>query len=140
MSDKSFLTKGPLALFFGGQEIVPYLSNESAENTNVPIFVLISIAVMVYSMLSIYKFFKFRKGVQYEQQLNQVVISGARNVYSLIIIFFEFVGFTFVMVVHIYFVKELDENRSTSHRPAMIMGFIMLFILLNHFILNHKLW
>ena len=116
------------------------LSTDLAANANTPIFLLIALAVIVYGILYVYKFLKLRQGIRYQQQLNQAIFSGSRNVYTIVIIFFEIIGCTILFTVHVYFVITMDENGETSPIPAISMSLIIFMMIFNRFVWNHKLW
>ena len=136
---KSLLTKGPFAFFFGGEDIIPLVSSDSTMLSNFPIFLLIALSVLMQVMLLVYKRLKFRKEIRYEQQLNQAMMSGVRNVYGHIVIFLEFLGFTIMLVVHLYLVKNLDTTNKVPVVPPFLMASFMISFVLNIFIRNHKL-
>ena len=133
------LTKGPLALFYGGEAIIPHLSSDSALLSNIPIFLLIFITLIIYSSLVLYKDLRFHNGIEYEQQLNLVMMSGARNVYGLIIIFLEFLAFTIILVIHMYFIQKYQTESNIPAGPPVLMALVMVLTLLNPFIWNRKL-
>lgn len=133
------ITKGPLALFYGGEAIIPLLSSDSALFSNIPIFILIFITLIIYSSLVLYKDLRFQHGIEYEQHLNQVMMSGARNVYGLIIIFLEFLAFTIILVIHLYFIQKYQTESNIPAGPPVLMALVMVLTLLNPFIWNRKL-
>ena len=90
ISKTPLLTRGPLALFFGGQEIIPLLSSDSSSNMLIIILVILSPVLQL--LVHLYKKIRFRKEIKYEQQLQQAVMSGVRNAYRPIIIFIGFLG------------------------------------------------
>ena len=98
----SLLTKGPMALFYGGQEIIPFLSTDSAKSAFMSHLILIILSPMLQLIIQLYKKVKFRKEIKYEQQLQQAVMSGVRNVYKPIIIFVGFLGFCVCGLIHLY--------------------------------------
>ena len=107
-------------------------------DANIPAYIPISATDVVYITSCVYKFFKSRKGNNYEQQLNQAVMSGARNVYNLIALHVEFFGSFIMLTVHLLFVNRLDEDLQATSGPAIILAFILLCIILIHFLWNHK--
>ena len=135
-SNEPLLTKGPLALFFGGDEIVPHLSSDSTTTANIPIFLWIALSVFLNVLLYLYKRIKFRKQIQYEQRLNQAMMTGYRNVYGKRIIFLAVLGFLILLIFHSYLAQQTEDR---DNGTCFILILVLFGILLTHFIFNHKL-
>ena len=136
---QSLLTKGPLALFFGGEEIIPYLSSKSTTLKNVPIFFLIGLSVLLHIFLTIYKIYKFRKEIQREQQLNQVMMSGFRNVFGQTVVVLDILVICVVILVHLYLSNQAKKVTQVPIGHALILAFLLIFVSLHHFVRNIKL-
>ena len=109
------LTRGPLALFFGGKEIIPQLSSSSVKSSNIPFYFLVILSLTLQILLAIYKKLKFRKEIQYEQQLKETVLSGVRNVYGQIIIFTGFLACCLDFAIHVFLAKKHQENKNEDN-------------------------
>ena len=66
-------------------------------------------------LLAIYKKLKFRKEIQYEQQLKETVLSGVRNVYGQIIIFTGFLACCLDFAIHVFLAKKHQENKNEDN-------------------------
>ena len=119
--------------------IIPYLSSDSPTTANIPIFFALALSVVLQVFLCVYKRLKFRKQIEYEQQLRQVMMTGVRNAYGKIIIFTEILGFFLLDTIHVYLVKNIEGENEYRVGQCFILALVLFFILLNHFIFNHKL-
>ena len=140
------MTKGPLALFYGGQDILPSLSSGSAKSSNMSILILVVLSPVLQGIIQLYKKIKFRKEIQYEQQLQQAVMSGVRNVYSPLVLFVGFLGLFGAAWFHLY-VSEKNRKSKVSKCltvrelfiPIFWMTIIFTFMIWMSFIRNPKL-
>ena len=110
------LTKGPLALFYGGQEIIPFLSTDSTKSSNKSMMILVVLSPVLQLLLQLYKKVKFRKAIKIEQQLQQAVMSGVRNVYGSIVIFIGFIGFLGAALVHLYVSEQIQNSEELTEK------------------------
>ena len=86
---------GPLALFYGGQEIIPFLSSDlttSGSSMKVLNWFPITLSIILQVGIHLYKKIRFRKEIAYEQQLQMAVMSGVRNVFGPLVILLGFLG------------------------------------------------
>ena len=106
------LTKGPLALFYGGKDIAPLLSSNSTTASNMPLTILCLSSPLLQIFLQLYKKFRFRKEIGYEHQLKQAVMTGFQNVYGSISIFLAFLIFLLLIIGHQYisYHYNIQEN------------------------------
>ena len=118
MSNIPLLTRGPLAPFFGGQEIIPSLSQASVKSSNMPFYLLVVLSIVLQLSLAAYKKYRFKKAISYEQQLFQTTMSGVRNVYGTIIIFTGFLACVLVLIIHLFMAKKHNENKAGKN-PAL---------------------
>ena len=140
------MTKGPVALFSGGQEIIPSLSSGSAKSSNMSILILVVLSPILQGIIQLFKKIKFRKEIQYEQQLQQAVMSGVRNVYSPLVLFVGFLGLFGAVWFHLY-VSESNRKSKVSKDltvrelflPIFWMTVIGTFMILVSFLRNPKL-
>ena len=133
-SNIPLLTCGPLALFYGGQEIIPSLSSDlsTATSSNKAIYVLIILSPMLQLLTYLYKEIKFKKEIRYEQQLQQAVMSGVRNVYGPIVIFIGFLGFFSAGLLHSHLSKQnnkkpVPKDKTAEELLAPILWFSIIF-------------
>ena len=114
------LTNGPLALFYGGQEIIPFLSSDlsTATSSNMPNYVLTFLSPILQLLTHLYKKIKFREEIRYEQQLQQAVMSGARNVYGPFVIFVGFLGFSLGFLLHSHVSKQNNQKQVSNDKTA----------------------
>ena len=118
MSSTPLLTRGPFALFFGGEEIIPSLSKASVRSSNMPFYLLVLLSIVLQLGLAAYKKYRFKKAVSYEQQLFQTTMSGVRNVFGPIIIFMGFLACVLVLIFHLFMAKKHNENKDGAN-PAL---------------------
>ena len=130
LSGIPLLTKGPLALYYGGKDIIPLLSSATVKSTNIPFYFLLVLSPLLQLSLEIYKRYKFRKEILYEQQLQQAVMSGVRNVYSQIIVFMVFLACCACFAIHVYFAEKNKEikNPDDPAKYSSLGPFIMIVI------------
>ena len=138
------MTRGPLALFFGGQEIIPLLSSDSSSILLIIILVILSPVLQL--LVHIYQKIRFRKEIKYEQQLQQAVMSGVRNAYGPIIILVGFLGFGVSACVHFYVSERNriapvlnDLTVEDTFAPIFWMTIIFSFMIWINFLRNPKL-
>ena len=114
------LTNGPLALFYGGQEIIPFLSSDlsTATSSNMPNYVLTFLSPILQLLTHLYKKKKFRKEIRYEQQLHKAVMSGVRNVYGPFVIFVGFLGCIVAFLFHSYVSKQNSQKTGLNDKTA----------------------
>ena len=106
------LTKGPLALYYGGEEIIPHVSPDASTAYNTPYIVMVLISMTLQIILVLLKKLKFRQEISYEQQLKLAVMSGVRNVYGQLVVFLGLLGFAACGVIHYYVLKDNTETES----------------------------
>ena len=140
------MTKGPLALFYGGKEITPFLSTGSAKSSNMSLIMLVILSPLLQLCIHFYKKIRFRKEIKYEQQLQQAVMSGVRNAYRPIIILVGFLGIGVSLAVHFY-VSERNRvgpvlkgsTEENTFAPLCWMALILSFMIWINFLRNPKL-
>ena len=142
------LTRGPLALFYGGQEIIPSLSSDlsTATSSNMPNYVLICLSPILQLFTHLYKKIKFRKEIRYEQKLQQAVMSGVRNVYGTFVIFVGFLGFVSALLLHLHVSQQNSKKEVSNHKtaeelftPLLLLTIIFSFMIFVTFTRNGKL-
>ena len=110
-----------------------------------PLYFLAGLSPVLQLSLEIYKRHKFRKEIRYEQQLQQAVMSGVRNVYGQIIIFLGFLGFCGFFGIHVYLsernqeIKSLIDPTNYNILGPLIMMIILSLLIFTPFIINPKL-
>ena len=140
------MTKGPAALFYGGQEIIPFLSTDSAKSAMISHVILIILSPVLQLFIQLFKKVKFRKEIKYEQQLQQAVMSGVRNVYGPIIIFIGFLCCIGFGLIHINASQQYknapisnDLTEKNTFVPIFWMIIIFSFMIWIPFLRNPKL-
>ena len=111
------ITKGPIALYFGGKEIIHKLSTDTVTQSNTPFFFWIVLFPVLQFVLEVYKRFRFRKEIQYEQHLRQTVMSGVRNVYGKAMMVLGFLVCFGYFWLHIFIssvTKDLKNSKELS--------------------------
>ena len=114
------LTCGPLALFYGGQEIIPSLSSDlsTATSSNLSIYILSCLSPTLQLLIHLYKRLKFKKEIRYEQRLQQAVMSGVRNVYGPFVIFVGFLGFILACLFHLHVSNQNSQKQVSKDKTA----------------------
>ena len=115
-SGTGLLTKGPLALFYGGNQIINYISQDTVSSTNIPFYLLLILSPLLQLLLVAFKHYRFRKGASYDQLLREAVMSGVRNVYGQIIVFMGFLTFCLIFVVHSFLSKKHQDLRTEGDK------------------------
>ena len=137
-----------MALFYGGQEIIPFLSSDltTATSSNMSNWILIALSPLLQLTVYMYKKIKFRREIKYEQELQQTLMLGVRNVYGPLVIFLGFLGFIATACFHLYVslknretLTSNDSNIRSSFRPVFFMTMIFAFAISISFIRNPKL-
>ena len=101
------LTKGPIALFYGGDSIVEDLS-ERSPGRGVPILLICSSVFQIF--LYILKQSKSRKLIMYVHNLNKSLVENVLNMYRIIVI----ICFSITGIGHQKQQKQ-RENHQISH-------------------------
>ena len=100
------LTKGPLALFYGGQHIIGDLS-EKSPGRGVPIMLMCSAIFQI--CLYILKQSKSRKLKMYAHNLTKALVENVLNVYGIIsIIIITIVSVAYVILHH----RRIEKNNT----------------------------
>ena len=147
-SNTPLLTRGPLALFYGGQEIIPFLSTDLsiATSSDLSNWILLLLSPLLQLLSHLYKKMKFRKEISYEQRLQQTVMSGVRNVYGPCVIFVAFVAFIAAGLLHYFVSIENTQNQVSKYKtaeelftPILWITLIFSFMIFITFARNRKL-
>ena len=129
------MTKGPLALFYGGEEIIPHVSDDSSNAYNTPFMIIILLSIVLQVFLTLFKKFKIRAEITYEQQLKMAVMSGVRNVYGQLVFFLGLLGFLGSGLFHYYSLHDntdtfTPEELSKKNHFVRMVGFVFIFSLM----------
>ena len=100
------LTRGPLAMFYGGDKILAHLSRESTGN-HLALFMIASLSFQI--VIIIFKSVKMRK-LSTKHILREAIISNFLNVYSLLLI----IILTFFLVSQSILHSITIEDNSTK--------------------------
>ena len=121
------LSKGTLALFYGGTEILPHVS-DSVKSSNSSLYFLVILFFLIQLLLLLYKKYRFKKTLAYEQKIQQVVMTGFRNVFNQIIIIIVFFTFITMFALHMFLSDKQVEVEKAEQNGSY--GFWMLILLL----------
>ena len=140
MRGKSLLTRGPLALFYGGPDILQHISQEPFQHSNIVLFLVAIFTLCFKLMLEVYKKMAYNQGLGYNQQLRQTVLNSLRNVYGPLSLVLWFFGIAGGLLLHNYLGLEssafLKGNRLGKPLAIALVFLLVLFI---PFIINPKL-
>ena len=150
---RPILSKGAMVLFYGGEDVLPFVSN-SAKSSNSSLLFLAILFLIVQILIALYKSFRFKMSLEYDQRLQQLVMTGFRNVFSQIVIIVAFLIFITVLMLHAFLsmkhkeIEKLEENDSYGlwmllllitiicclpfKNPKLRLGIVLLIIRLNH--------
>ena len=136
------ITKGPVALYFGGKEIINKLSTDTVTQSNTPFFFWLVLFPVLHFSLEVYKRFRFRKGIQYVQHLRQTVMSGVRNVYGqamMVIVFLVWVVYFWLHIFISSVTKDLKNSNELSFVGPSMLIIIFSIMVVPPFMRNPKL-
>jgi hypothetical protein len=125
----SMVTKGPLALFYGGEDIIPELSG--FPDSGIPIFTYGSIVFQV--CLYLFKWFKSRKLKMYAHTLRKTMIENVLNMYGIIVIIL--ISITAVVYGHIHFQGIKNNNKTKGKTAKLVPNEIILMFMLTMFVI-----
>ena len=118
------LTKGPFALFYGGQQIISQLSNQSSGHS-FQVIILLSLIFQIF--LSFYKRIKVKKLGDYPSLLRHSVVHNIFNVYSILVILIIFaISFCYIIKHTLCIEKNRGNTESVNFIPEEII-FIYVF-------------
>ena len=106
------LTKGPFALFYGGDPIIPHLSSEEK---GFPTAWMLTFSVMFHIFLILFKKFKSRK-LDFHQRLKESVISNFLNILNSFFILIVCMFITCIAFVH------YNTIRNNSGNPKAVLS------------------
>ena len=133
------LTKGPFALFYGGEEILDQLSNGSP-GKGVPILILSSALFQLF--LYVLKKFQARGMKLYTQNLRKSLVENILNMYGIIIIVaISSISLIYIIIHHnsIKENKEVKESSKLVPTEILILYSLTMLCVLLPFLRNHAL-
>ena len=133
------LTKGPFALFYGGEEILDKLSNGSP-GKGVPVLILSS--ALFQLSLYVLKKFQARGMKQYTQNLRKSLVENILNMYGIIIIVaISSISLIYIAIHHSSIKENKEVNKSSKLVPTeiLILYSLTMFCVLLPFLRNHAL-
>ena len=107
------LTKGPFALFYGGEVIIPLLSTEPAGSHFSKVF-LTSVAFLIFIVM--YKKMILWK-LPTQQRLKERVVSNFLNIFTILIILISIGLATFVVMYHYRTIKVFGATSEEGSSP-----------------------
>jgi hypothetical protein len=105
-------------------------------------YLLVVLSLVLQFLLEIYKRFKFRSEIRYEQQLQQAVVSGVRNIYGGCLIVTGFLGCGGFFLLHLYLsnkTHDMEDSEESIPVGLVIMMLILSIMIVMPFIRNYKL-
>ena len=133
------LTRGPFALFYGGEEIIPELS-EKSPGLGVPILILWSAIFQV--SLYIFKTSKSRKMKMYAHNLTKSLVENVLNMYGIIvIILISIISTVYITIHHLSIEKNRMQDTTSKIIPKeiIILYFLTMFCVVLPFIKSYAL-
>ena len=133
------LTKGPFALFYGGQQIIPQLTNQTS-GKSFQMIILFSLLFQIF--LTLYKQVEVKKLNDYASLLKRSLVQNILNVYSIFVILFIFIiSFVYIIRHTLYIEEKRKTMESLNFIPQEII-FIYVFagsLVLFPFLRSHAL-
>ena len=109
------LTKGPFALFYGGDAIIPDLSNKPP-GRGVPVLIFLSAAFQV--SLYIMKIVKSKNVKRYAQNLAKSLVENILNIYGIfLIIMMTLLSVTYITIHHWSIEKNREKEKTEGEIP-----------------------
>lgn len=141
VNEKPLLGKGPLALFYGGEDIVPLLSTDTSKSNNISIVIPFILSIGLFIFTFTYKKLRFKNVESYEQRLQTTVMSGNRNVFGYVAIFTAFFVFLGLLLVHhlALIKKEKGSERKDPAYDVIVLSLIGSIAILIPYVKNPKL-
>ena len=121
------LTKGPFALFYGGEEILTELSDKSP-GRGVPLLIVWSAILQV--SLYILKSARSRNKMMYFHNLTKSLVENVLNMYGIIvIILISIISTAYITIHHL----SIEKNRMQDTTPKIIPKEILILYFLTMF-------
>ena len=108
------VTKGPFALFYGGDKIIPKLS-EDFPDWGIPILTFVSVTFQL--CLYLFKYLKSRKLNMYAHNLRIIMVENVLNMYGIIVIIF--ISITVIGYGAIHFWASRTTKRKSPNQSQM---------------------
>ena len=133
------VTKGPFALFYGGDEIIPQLS-EDFPDWGIPILTFVSVTFQV--CLYLFKYLKSRKLNMYAHNLRIIMVENVLNMYEIVFIILISITGIVYGAIHFWGIKNnKNQEKITKLIPdeIIIMFMLTLFVIILPFIKSFAL-
>ena len=133
------LTKGPLALFYGGDQIIPDLS-EKSPGRGVPLLFLGSAIFQV--SLYILKHLKSRDRKMYVHNLTKSLVENVLNMYGIIVIILISITSVAYIILHHWSIEQNKNKIKITNlvpKEIIILFGVVLFITILPFIKSYPL-
>ena len=101
--DLPMLTKGPFAVFYGGEQLIPLLSNQPS-GKSFQMIILFSLLFQI--LLTVYKQIEVKKLNDYTIMLKRTMVHNILNVYGIFIILFVFIISFFYIIRHTIYIEK----------------------------------
>ena len=123
------LTEGPFSLFYGGEQIIPDLSDQSP-GLGLPVLVIGS--AIFQSSLYIFKKVKSRRLNVYPQMLSRTLVENVLNMYSIMVIIITSIVSVSWALLHQWSMKYgvwSEKNKDSVRSKRLIPREIILFFI-----------
>ena len=133
------LTKGPFALFYGGDAIIPKLS-EKSPGRGLPILIVCSAIFQV--SLCILKSLRSRKLKMYSHNLTKSLVENVLNMYGfVVIILISIISSAYITIHHLSIEKNKGKENTSQLIPkeVIILYFLTLVCVVLPFIKSYAL-
>ena len=137
--DLSMVTKGPFALFYGWDEIIPQLS-EDFPDWGIPILTFVSVTFLV--CLYLFKYLKSRKLNMYAHNLRTIMVENVLNMYEIVVIILISITGIVYGAIHFWGIKNnKNKEKITKSVPdeIRIMFMLTVFVIILPFIKSFAL-
>ena len=110
------VTKGPFALFYGGDKIIPQLS-EDFPDWGIPILTFVSVTFQL--CLYLLKYLKSRKLNMYAHNLRTIMVENVLNMYELVVIILISITGIVYGAIHFWASRTIKTKRKSQNQSQM---------------------
>ena len=121
------LTKGPLALFYGGDQLIPELS-ENSPGRGLPVLLFLSATFQV--SLYILKYYKSRNLKIYVHSLTKSLVENVLNIYGTIVIILISITSFMYAILHYW---SIEKNKKLEMVTKLVPKEIIIWYIVNMF-------
>ena len=129
LGELPLLTRGPQALFYGGEAIIPFLSTKTPGRHT---FIALVIFIMFHFCLILYKKLVMRKFLSV-QRLKEVVVNNLLNIYKILSILVVLLLIMLTLFIHNRIIRDNSSDEKMAAGKKSSFNGIMLVALLETF-------